>query len=178
MSYPAEPQSVADRIADVIADAAKRRVILAAGNEARRIALETGLSPWGVAQRLVEAGRKARLTIELPTETQLSFRPFASALGAIIVSTGLLFEVPDANAQWHNPNTVGDFDGCIAVMIAKPKSAVTLHCMVQVNAISPLFCMRVEPQLLAQAFRSDRWPKAMVISEAFEATAKRHELCV
>jgi hypothetical protein len=66
-----KPKLFADAIAETVAEAAARRDILDVGREARRIAEESGLSPYVVAANLMEAGRHARVAMELPTAAQL-----------------------------------------------------------------------------------------------------------
>jgi hypothetical protein len=66
-----KPKLFAEAIAATVAEAAARHDILDVGREARRIALQSGLSPYVVAANLMEAGRYARVAMELPTAAQL-----------------------------------------------------------------------------------------------------------
>jgi hypothetical protein len=64
----------AEAVDDAVGRAARARDILAVGIETTRIARETGLAPWLVAARLIEAGRRAQVAMELPTAEQLGLR--------------------------------------------------------------------------------------------------------
>lgn len=66
-----KPKLFAEAIAETVAEAAARHDILDIGREAQRIALQSGLSPYVVAANLMEAGRHARVAMELPTAAQL-----------------------------------------------------------------------------------------------------------
>ena len=74
MATQLKPKLFADAIAEAVAKAAARHDILDVGREARRIADESGLSPYVVAANLMEAGRHAQVSMELPTSAELERR--------------------------------------------------------------------------------------------------------